>query len=68
MMLEHLRRMARYNRWANQRPYAACRALPEAEYRKPRQACWLHLFNHQTNHRRQALDLIYHLRESPQAP
>jgi uncharacterized damage-inducible protein DinB len=38
MMLEHLRRMARYNRWANQRLYAACRALPEAEYRKPRQA------------------------------
>ena len=37
-MLEHLRRMARYNRWANQRLYAACRDLPEAEYRKPRQA------------------------------
>ena len=29
MMLEHLRRMARYNRWANQRLYAACGELPE---------------------------------------
>jgi uncharacterized damage-inducible protein DinB len=38
MMLEHLRRMARYNRWANQHLYAACRALPEEEYRRPRQA------------------------------
>ena len=38
MMLEHLRRMARYNRWANQRLYAACRELPAVEYRKPRQA------------------------------
>jgi len=38
MMVEHLRRMARYNRWANERLYAACRDLPEAEYRKPRQA------------------------------
>jgi uncharacterized damage-inducible protein DinB len=37
-LLEHLRRMARYNRWANQRLQAACRALPEVEYRKPRQA------------------------------
>jgi uncharacterized damage-inducible protein DinB len=38
MMLEHLRRMARYNRWANQRLYAACAKLPEAEYHKPRAA------------------------------
>ena len=38
MMLEHLRRMARYNRWANQCLYAACRELPAAEYRKPRAA------------------------------
>ena len=38
MMLEHLRRMARYNRWANQCLYAACGDLPEAEYRKPRAA------------------------------
>jgi len=38
MMLEHLRRMARYNGWANERLYAACEQLPEAEYRRPRQA------------------------------
>ncbi len=38
MMLEHLRRMARYNRWANERLYAACAKLPAAEYLKPRPA------------------------------
>jgi uncharacterized damage-inducible protein DinB len=38
MMLAHLRRMARYNRWANRRLYAACAALPAAEYHKPRPA------------------------------
>jgi len=38
MMLEHLRRMARYNAWANQRLYAACGQLPDVEYRRPRQA------------------------------
>jgi uncharacterized damage-inducible protein DinB len=38
MMLDHLRRMARYNRWANRRLYAACARLPEAEYLRPRQA------------------------------
>ncbi len=38
MMLAHLRRMARYNRWANQRLYAACATLPGAEYHKPRRA------------------------------
>jgi uncharacterized damage-inducible protein DinB len=38
MMLEHLRRMARYNAWANRQLYEACAQLPEAEYRKPRQA------------------------------
>ena len=38
MMLEHLRRMARYNRWANQRLYAACAELPGEEYHKPRPA------------------------------
>jgi uncharacterized damage-inducible protein DinB len=38
MMLDHLRRMARYNQWANQRLYAACRQLPEEEYRRPRPA------------------------------
>jgi uncharacterized damage-inducible protein DinB len=38
MMLQHLRRMARYNRWANQRLYAACRELPEEDYRRPRRA------------------------------
>jgi uncharacterized damage-inducible protein DinB len=38
MMLEHLRRMARYNAWANRRLYDACAQLPDEEYRKPRQA------------------------------
>jgi uncharacterized damage-inducible protein DinB len=38
MMLEHLRRMAGYNHWADQRLHAACRDLPEAEHGKPRQA------------------------------
>jgi uncharacterized damage-inducible protein DinB len=38
MMLEHLRRMGRYNRWANRRLYEACAKLPEAEYLKPRPA------------------------------
>ena len=34
----HFARLARYNRWANQRLYAACASLPETEYLKPRQA------------------------------
>jgi uncharacterized damage-inducible protein DinB len=38
MMLEHLRRMARYNAWANRQLYEVCAQLPEAEYRKPRRA------------------------------
>jgi uncharacterized damage-inducible protein DinB len=38
MMLAHLRRMARYNHWANARLYAACAELPAAEYHKPRPA------------------------------
>lgn len=38
MMLAHLRRMARYNRWANARLYDACAELAEDEYQKPRQA------------------------------
>jgi uncharacterized damage-inducible protein DinB len=38
MMLAHLRRMAHYNRWANERLYAACGQLPAEEYRRPRQA------------------------------
>ena len=38
MMLEHLRRMARYNAWANRRLYEACAQLPEVEYRRPRPA------------------------------
>lgn len=32
MMRQHLRRMARYNRWANQRLIEACAALHEADY------------------------------------
>lgn len=38
MMQEHLRRMARYNAWANRRLYAACEQLPEDEYQRPRAA------------------------------
>ena len=38
MMLEHLRRMARYNAWANRRLYEACAQLPEVQYRRPRTA------------------------------
>jgi uncharacterized damage-inducible protein DinB len=38
MMRGHLRRMARYNAWANRRLYAACARLAEAEYHKPRPA------------------------------
>jgi uncharacterized damage-inducible protein DinB len=38
MMGEHLRRMARYNAWANRRLYAACKQLPEDEYHRLRQA------------------------------
>jgi uncharacterized damage-inducible protein DinB len=38
MMLEHLRRMARYNRWANRRLYAACENLASEEYHRPRRA------------------------------
>lgn len=38
MMQEHLRRMARYNAWANRRLYAACEQLAEDEYHRPRAA------------------------------
>jgi uncharacterized damage-inducible protein DinB len=38
MMRGHLRRMARYNAWANRRLYAACAQLAEPEYHKPRPA------------------------------
>ena len=38
MMLAHLQRMARYNRWANQRLHEACAALPDDAYFAPRQA------------------------------
>ena len=38
MMLQHLRRMARYNRWANERLYAVCGELPTGEYHRPRRA------------------------------
>ncbi len=33
MMRDHLRRMARYNRWANDRLYQACATLDEVVYR-----------------------------------
>jgi len=37
-MREHLRRMARYNAWANRRLYAACAQLAEDAYHEPRRA------------------------------
>jgi uncharacterized damage-inducible protein DinB len=33
-MQQHLSTFARYNRWANQRLYAAAAALPDADYRR----------------------------------
>lgn len=38
MHLDHFRTFARYNRWANDRLYAACASLNEAEYLKPRES------------------------------
>ncbi len=38
MDLDYFRTLARYNRWANERLYAACAKLHEAEYLKPRAA------------------------------
>jgi uncharacterized damage-inducible protein DinB len=38
VMVEHLRRMARYNRWANRRLYDACAELGEAGYHEARPA------------------------------
>ena len=38
MLLDHLRRLARYNAWANRRLFAACRELSDEEYHKPRPA------------------------------
>ena len=37
-MHDHFATLARYNRWANRRLYAAVAALPDAEYRKARRA------------------------------
>ncbi len=36
MDVAHFRRLARYNRWANRRLYAACGSLAEATYFAPR--------------------------------
>jgi uncharacterized damage-inducible protein DinB len=38
MLGEHLRRMARYNAWANCRLYGACEQLTDEEYFRPRRA------------------------------
>src|SRR3954464_10455427 len=38
MKPDHFRTFARYNAWANDRLYAACALLPDAEFRAPRQA------------------------------
>ena len=37
-MHDHFRRFAAYNRWANERLYAACTGLPEGEYKASRPA------------------------------
>ena len=36
LALDHIRRFARYNRWANRRIYDACAKLPPADYFAPR--------------------------------
>ena len=38
MMHEHLRRMARYNSWANRRLYDACATLAPVAYMAERRA------------------------------
>ncbi len=38
MDARYLRTLTHYNQWANERLYDACAALPDAEYRKPRQS------------------------------
>jgi uncharacterized damage-inducible protein DinB len=38
MLHAHLQRMARYNRWANDRLYSACAELPAAAYHETRAA------------------------------
>ena len=37
---EHFRTLARYNAWANERLYRACRALPEDAYHQKRDAAF----------------------------
>lgn len=36
ILLDHIRRMARYNAWANRRIYDACATLPPADYHAAR--------------------------------
>jgi uncharacterized damage-inducible protein DinB len=38
MDIAYFKILARYNRWANERLYAACTRLPAGEFEKPRQA------------------------------
>jgi uncharacterized damage-inducible protein DinB len=38
MDIAYFKTFARYNRWANERLYAACAKLPEGEFAKPRQS------------------------------
>ena len=49
MNAAYFRTFARYNQWANQRLYAACARLPEAEYAKPRQ-CFFGSIHNTLNH------------------
>lgn len=44
-LLDHFRSFAHYNAWANERLYAACARLPEAEYKKPRKAFFKTIHN-----------------------
>ena len=47
---EHFQSLARYNQWANQRLYGACRALPEEAYHDRRDAAFFGSIHGTLNH------------------
>ena len=47
---EHFQSLARYNQWANQRLYGACRALPEEAYHDRREAAFFGSIHGTLNH------------------
>lgn len=59
----HVRMLAAYNRWANQRLYAAVAALPDAEYHRDRRG-QAHDILSQTGMELPELDLLYYMREA----